>query len=439
MPILGVYGKGPYGRGTYGAPHGPLRVLSAESLNPYSVLVYFDQPIDIGFPPFLDPSNYTIPDLTVTGAVFASGTSIQLTTSEQSYKLYTVTVGAGRSISGQFLDVLHRSAPFTGHAATAGYFALALGKRRVRLLFSATMQANAALSDPTSFYVEGLDGVPKPVIAVHLEQSTDVLSVILVFGQDLVDTQWYRVIASLNVKTTGGLSLVPNTVMFQWNETVLELNLPLTWFTGEVQDELFGNPAGLVFFSPALEVPAANSVIQIDEVDVCTTAYDIYEPPVPVDPFPFYTWVPNGPQTTLGQAGVTLWAPFPRLVEAQFNVTLTPTDTVPPPVSESAHATMREPWDHSYVALLNSPPFNTAVPPQAISYWGLFGTGPDASPITFITANNLGPIPPGPFTTILLREPSSAGFEAGSEVGAELSVRRDIGGNFSSNSSFGVV
>jgi len=396
---LGYFGKGLYGKSSFGGPLGLLQVVSANAPNPYAVIIEFDQAVDVTYPPFLDPTNYTIPGLAVVSAAFASPTSVQLTTAQQNYTLYTVTVGLGRSAVGRPIDILHRTATFTGNGANPGFFAIGLTRRRVRLVFSTTMRANPALTDPASYALTGLDGSSRLIEKVLLEQQTDVLSLVLVLGPppiggdpDLEDDKWYQVEVSPLVVTTTLLSLIPNTSLFQWVEALPSLSLDLSQFTGEVQGGLYGTPLGLVFFSPALDVPAVNSVIQIEEVDVCTTAYDTYTFPSPPDPFPLYTWSPTSPSTGLGQTGISLWAPFPRLVEARFAITFTGpsmVEYVSPPLDGPATATFNQPWALAYVALLNN------------SYWGL---GPTA-PALFICANNLGPIPPGPVTTVVLQPP----------------------------------
>ena len=417
---IGYFGKGAYGKSPYGGPLGALRVVSASAPNPYTVIVTFDQPIDVTFAPFLDPTNYTIPGLGVSAAAFASPTSVQLTTSQQIYTLYTVTVGVGRSATNRALDILYRTATFTGYGTNPSFFALGLTRRRVRLVFSTTMRANADLLNPASYSLAGVDGSVRTIEEVQLEQQTDVLSLVLVLGPppsggdpDLEDDKWYQVTVSPLVVTTTLLSLVPNTSLFQWVETAPSLSIDLGQFTGEVQGGLFGNPLGLVFFSPALEVPAANSIIQIDQVDVCTTAYDTYTFPTPIDPFPLYTWSPTTPLTGLGQTGVSLWAAFPRLVDARFEITFTgPSMVEPMPVGIDgpATATFNQQWALAFIALLNN------------SYWGLGPTPAPASAL-FICANNLGPIPPGPLTTVVLEKPPvllNAALLADSALAASL-------------------
>lgn len=403
---IGYYGTGPYGLGTFGGINAKFEVAQAVSLNPYTVVVEFNQPINVGYPPFLDIANYVISGLTVTGVTFYSATSVALTTIEQSYALYTVLVVQALASTGLSLDPLNRTATFTGSAANSGYVPIPTAPRRIRLVFAAFMERNVALTNVLSYQVKDLDGSIIPVMGIEVEQPLDVLSLVLVLGSDLTSTDWYVVGVDPAVVTVTGVSLVPPKKKFQWVDSIKTLSIPLTLFTGELQGGLFGNPDGQVFFSPALDVPQSNSIIQIEEVDVCTTAYDRYLFPVPVDPRPLYTWQATGQQTTLGQVGVALWAPFPRLAEAIFSLAFTPSDTVTTPYSGRAEITVAERWDKDFISLLNN------------TYWGLGPT--TATPAQFIAANNLAVIPPGPSTTTVIGDSSAVAFGGSSDVSADL-------------------
>jgi len=142
--------------------------------------------------------------------------------------------------------------------------------------------------------------------------------------------------------------------------------------------ELFGSPQGLVFFSPSL-VPggAPNSSIQVDEVNACTTAYDSYVFPKPVDPVALFTFSPFG-ASTLNNA--SLFTNFYRLGEARHNLAIKEDELVSPASDIGATMVLTEVWPPLRAALLNSPG------------WTLF-TGAAAPPYNFITADNLSPFP----------------------------------------------
>jgi hypothetical protein len=132
-------------------------------------------------------------------------------------------------------------------------------------------------------------------------------------------TQWYETMLSPDIVALNGQQPSPPSVDFQWVQPVQNVTIPISEFSGEVQGGLFGDPEGLVFFSPALNYPAASSVIQVEDVSVCTTAYDQYTfPPQTPDPNPFFVWSPSGPQTTLGEHGIVLFGGFPSMGEVQF-------------------------------------------------------------------------------------------------------------------------
>lgn len=145
--------------------------------------------------------------------------------------------------------------------------------------------------------------------------------------------------------------------------------------------DLFGTPNGQVFFSPSL-VPGggAGSTLQVDDVAACTKAYDTYSFPPTADPNVFMTaglgLVPvpgsllNGPDV--------LVTGFYRLREAQFNLSLHPSDTLPPMVDVGATITLTQTYDPARFSLLNNPAWHLA----------------DGTGLPFVVADNLSPLGP---------------------------------------------
>lgn len=213
-------------------------------------------------------------------------------------------------------------------------------------------------------------------------------------------------------------------------------------FSGKAEGGFLGYSPGLIFFSPALLASIPNSILQIDEVGVCTTAYDEYHFPVPLDPAPFVTWSPTGAHTTLGQSAVALWAPFPRLAEFRFDLSFVGPEMVEPveaPDDPACTLVLQEAWAKEYVALLNNSSWslfegNTVRPPHirtrhsvsaalvtSSRMWSGVGgsdmvgdsqvtaamtvVGLETTPPMFICASNLGPVPAGPavFRVVHLR------------------------------------
>lgn len=221
-------------------------------------------------------------------------------------------------------------------------------------------------TNPADYSVKTLAGTVAFVTEAVVEQNNDV-SVLLSLDYILQSRALYTVEVS-------GLSMV----LFQYLAPTPEVVVQVSSFTGEVSGGLYGTPAGLVLFSPALESAAASSSIQIDDVSTCTKAYDSYEFPAPKDPAPLMTWPGAG---FLG-SGVA-WGTRYQLAEFSWSLTIQNEESVSAPVDSDAVATITEVLDPAYVAYLGNP------------YWVLFnGIG---NP--FIVADNLMPIPSG--TTII--------------------------------------
>jgi hypothetical protein len=418
-----AYGSSPYGSGvTFG-------VEGAVALNANHVEVTFTSAVDFSYGPVLENTNYEItPTLNVLSVVEGPGNSVILNTSpHQAGIFYVVVVSAAQSLIGTPLDPAQNAAQFAGFPIVPSFFAVATSVQRVRVVFAQVMLNDLNLSSPSSYSVSDFDGNSLPIETAVPEQATNPLSVMLTLGTNLGDSDFYVCAISNNIRTEIGQNVVPPTSVFQWLQGETQINVPLSVFTGEVSnDPLLGDPGGLVFFSPALDTSTPNSIIQVEDVDVCTTAYDTYTLPAPVDPIPLYTYggglvpTPSPDPYLLNQC--VLWAPFPRLVEAQFEVGFNPEDIVPPPVDTSCSILINMPWAPGYVALLNDPVYYLL--PQA--------SPPQSVPPMFITANNLAPIPPGPETIIVLHvqlggrsnfPPSTATMQGGLDAGMDGSSK----------------
>lgn len=393
----GAYGRDGYGNSPYGSA--PLvtsfQVVSASSGGSYQAAVHFSFPINIAYPPFTDPTNYSIPGLTVIAAAILDATSVRLVTSYQSYLLYTVTVAQGQSAGGDPLDVLYRTATFTGTPTIPAYTPVGVRTNGIRLVFSEAMLLNAAVLDPLSYTVTDIHSNPINVLAVRSEQgAADPLAVTLTIDTLMRAGEWYVVTVGPGiVSALAGLSVVPATQKLQWIEPTLNSIIAIAKFSGEATGGILGQPAGLVYFSPALDAAVSGSIIQIDSVEVCTKAYDEYVLPSPPDPPALFTFSGSAALAGSLNSSAVLWGAFPRLAEAQVNLENRPVEPMPAATDSRCHATFTEQWDISYVALLNNPA------------WALYDGATTVTPPTFICANNLGPIPPGPTTTIVLQPP----------------------------------
>jgi hypothetical protein len=300
---------------------------------------------------------------------------------------------------------------------------------KLRVLFPELMN-DSDVTVATTYTVMDMFGNGIPVLSVTADDPPYPIAVSLILGTSLTTTEFYSVsvpgtltsfygnqIGAIQRNSDGTFGTTLKDA-FQWiaPDNTVPINIPLSTFTGEVQGGLYGNPDGLVFFSPALNVPAANSVIQVEEVDVCTYAYDTYTPPVAIDPIPLFTFGMGRPAgSVLGPGGAVLWAPFPRNMEAKFELGFSPTltnDIVPSPSDSSVVVVMQTTWALGYVALLNDTAY--------VTYAEQFPV--PATPPLFITANNIAPIPGG--GTLIwfgLSTPVAAVLTGAATVSAKLS------------------
>ncbi len=387
MVAIGQFGGDGFGDSPYGSDAPLFSLVSAQSLTANLVELTFSDIIDYSHTPNFDTANYQISlDVEVVAVLPGSGRTLILVTTTLSHVVYTVTVANLQDIAGGDIDPDNDTATFVGSNANL-FRAVAVSALRVRLIFDQELLNNSDLADPAQYTVTDLDGNPLVIVSVIVEPS--VTAVTLVLEKELTSTTFYNAIVGSGVLTATGLPIIPDQAPFQWVSSPLHAVYKIARFSGEVTGGLFGNPLGLVYFSPALETPEANSIIQVDEVDVCTRSYDVYTFPVAVDPAPLYTFQLGAPASTLNTT--VLWGNFPRMVEARIEVSDLQEDTATQPFDGPAVATFREPWDPSRVALLN----NTG--------WMLFDNSAATVPPVFICADNSAPIPPGPTVVVVLQ------------------------------------
>jgi len=277
------------------------------------------------------------------------------------------------------------------NGASASFYATAQSDRKVQLTFAVPMVVNAALTTPANYTVRDLVGNLIPVDSVHTTGLLPISRVYLELGADLRAGGFYTVMVHSSVRTYADIPVYPPTVVFQWAEMApptyeRPLTISTRDFSGEVSEGLLGQPLGQVFFSPALNSPIGDSVIQVDEVSVCTKAYDEYHFPELRDPPMLRTFSRGAPPSLLNEA--TIWTPAERQGLARMNLADSEADTLLPPISGPATSTMREPIDITRAAFLND------------NRWQLFG----GTATVFITAENLTPIGPGP-TIVRTLEP----------------------------------
>lgn len=381
--MAGPYGSDSYGSSPYGSSPDPFRVTGAVAQSSTLVEVIFSHPLDPSFAPFTVPGNYDIPGLTVLAAV-RGAMSVLLTTSPQSAIAYTVTVQSARDQLSRPLVPWGRVATFNGLLNPAGVEIVATGPERVRAIFTEPVLLSPDLTNPASYAITTADGTPLPIASVVPEQPGNPRSVVLILSVSLIPTTVYVATLESVIVTPDGREVAPKAQDFQWIPQARRADVELARFSGESTGGLLGQHAGLVFFSPALLAPVAASTIQVEEVSVCTKAYDSYHLPAPVDPPALFTWSEGAPVVGLGDG--VLWGGPGVLTEARIELVNRVADTMPLAEDGRCVATLEEPFDVTYLSYLNNP------------YWALNGDGG----ALFICADNGAPIPPGPTTVITL-------------------------------------
>lgn len=372
-----------------------LKLKGATALSPYLVELEFSHDLDPGFAAHTNPANYAIvPPLTVFGASLGPAANVvRLQTEEQAPGIYTVTVGSAQSADGDALGAAYRTAAFAGFGISPTFFAAAQSPTKVMLTFSTSMTEDAELTDASNYEIRDLQGNPVAVSSVTTQGPSPISRVTLTLGASLDAQKYYVAEVDPSVKTSTGLSMSPATDIFQWQPMQNPINvgplvIPLDNFSGEVSGGLLGQPAGLVFFSPALDVSVTDSTIQVDEVSLCTRAYDVYEFPEPIDPPTLFTFSATGPGATAVIGPTTaLWSSAERQGLARVNLTDSQEETMPAATDGPADATLVEPIDITRAGFLND------------DRWVLY----DGVGTSFITADNLTPIGPGPTTNINLQ------------------------------------
>ena len=236
----------------------------------------------------------------------------------------------------------------------------------LEVAFSTPMIEGAALLSPASYLVQQVTGsVTIPVSSVSLSSATPTRVTLILNG--LLDSkEFYFLTVESSVLNQEGFDLVPNVRKFQWADMTRPLNgdplvIPIENFSGELSE-------GQVFFSPAYETVTSDSTIQLEEVSVCTLAYDQYKLPDPPDPPPLFTY--PGPNSSIG-LGTILWAPADRIGLVNYNLHNFFADFFENGYDGPATGTLREPIDITAGGFLNNPAW---VSTGALSEMSVSGT-----------------------------------------------------------------
>jgi hypothetical protein len=207
-----------------------------------------------------------------------------------------------------------------------------IGVRSIRADFQTVMVDTSDLVNPTQYTLVDLSGNAISVTGVKKFPSVNPTYVVITLASDLTSGKPYELSISGKIQSIAGRNPSPST--FIWTKPKGNFKIPISKFSGEVRGGLFGDHNGLVFFSPALTQAVAQSAIEVDDVKVCTTAYDTYTIPPFIDPPVLFTYFKGGPmnQTSLiGSAAV--FGSWNRLSEARTDLKYKApaSDTIPPP------------------------------------------------------------------------------------------------------------
>lgn len=386
----GGFGGGPFGGGPFGGSSSsanptvfedpilisesldvyvPLQVDSVFSLSPFLVQVDFSHDLDLGFAANFLPSSYSISSPTLNILSVTPGINpdeVILQTEPQAQTTYLLTVNTARSYAGDVIDLTANTGLFAGFGIQPSFFATAQSNRKVQLTFSTTIVKDAVFLDSATYSVKEIDGTVVPISAVSSPTDVNIppsifdsSRLVIELSADLKKGETYVVEILGVVKSTGGLDVFPTTDVFRWDRMDAVISVPISSFSGEVSGGILGTPAGQVYFSPALNVPLPNSSIQVDSVEVCTRAFDVYEVPGIPDPRPIATF--GGAITTLlNNTNDVLFATAERLGLARMNLSSsTPYADVwaGPATDGPADATLVETIALSAGGFLNVPEF----------------------------------------------------------------------------------
>jgi hypothetical protein len=392
--VVEGFGASPYGESAYGGePDTTFRLISARSINHHTTTLTFSGPPKLDSAETLDPANYFIQS-TPGGHILrvqrvipdSDPNSLQVLTDEQVYSLYNLQLGSLISISGEPLDPSYSTTRFTGFPSHGTFTAQSIRTDAVLVLFNQAMLVDSNLTNPLNYLIQDVTGSMVTVTNVVPNYLSNPTRVTLQLGSSVIAGVSYYLTVSRSVVSSSGMTVLPPTSVISWFNKHPLAKIPISSFSGEVQGSLFGNPQGLVFFSPAL-VPGGspNSVLQIEGVETCTDASDTYRIPPTSRATPslyiFNNLRPSGPPQVSVLNRDFLFTDFYQMNEAQMNLLDNQEDIIEPPVDIGASLRMVEVYPPTRVALLNSPG------------WILNGGGANP-PYPFVTADNLSPLPP---------------------------------------------
>lgn len=271
---------------------------------------------------------------------------------------------------------------------------------KVQVNFRVPMSLSGAFTNPSNYIITEVEGgISVPVLSITISGPAPHSVAVLELGSSLSSKDYYSLEINPSIVSVTGHSSVPDIVIFQWADMTrplfgVPLEISIEDFSGEVSGGILGNPDGLVFFTPAYDTVGGTSTIEVEDVSVCTTAYDEYHLPRPLDPIPLMTFGGSVP-SLIGSSSV-LWAPADRLGQARLDLEVDHSELFVPAYDSPAYAELVETIDISKASFLND------------TRWKTF---PATSALQFKTASNLSPIGPGPTSLRTLDWPKIVLFD----------------------------
>lgn len=285
---------------------------------------------------------------------------------------------------------------FIGLQQIPTVIAAAQSPTKIEVVFSIAMSIDSNFISADNYTITTAEGsIQIPVLSVTPSGPLPLRRATLEIGVELDSKEYYFLTVSQTILSLTGDPANPRLAKFQWMDMTAPvfrgpLVIPIKDFSGEVRGGILGNPDGQVFFSPAYDTVGSTSTIELEQVSVCTKAFDEYHLPNPPDPTPLLTWGP-GIKSVIGP-GAVLWAPADRMGLPRMDLTDHPNDDFIPPFDFNIEAVLVETID-----ITKGGGFLNDV------RWATF-PAPGGKTV-YKTANNLSSIGPGPTTPLKLDWP----------------------------------
>jgi len=264
----------------------------------------------------------------------------------------------------------------------------AQSNRKVLVIYSTPMAIGPATT-AANYTLTRIDGTAVAVTSATLIGDGSDQYFELALGADL-NPGGHQVKLSGAVQTQSAQPVSPDTSVFVWEPHHVTMSQGFQSFTTPSGAVGILPEGSGVFFSPAFGLAVTGSTLKVDQVDVCTYAYDSYEiPSIPDPPVLFSFPAPNSPYVSaIHGVGVTMADPY-RLGLADLQLSDLRAETFAAYDDGPCDALLEEPIDITLASF------------HSDLRWGTYpATGFSNGPIHTI---GLAPLTPGPSTPINLQ------------------------------------